>query len=195
MFLKRSGKSRLYTLVLIWLGGFVFAAALSLPEAAAKSQNQPGKIVYDPSSGSYFEFIRYELHSSSSTWGRVRATVNKRTYKGIRGRLAVIKTRATHEFLRKNLGITMDAWIGLRYHCASGKLVWVTGEILRRGVDFEIWHSRWHYESRNVCGDFDGTENIKYLPVFYANLNGRLYWRASGPGHYMTGAIFEYPTR
>jgi hypothetical protein len=102
----------------------------------------------------------------------------------------VIKTRATHEFLRKNLDLPFDAWIGLRYHCSTGKLVWVTGEILRRGVDFEIWHRQLYYEKRNLCGGA-----ITRLVVFYIIQGRRLYWRISGPEHGLTGALIEYPTR
>ena len=189
MFLKWSGKSRLGTLVSIGLGVVVFVAAQWLPEAVAKAE-APGKVVYDTSSGSYFEVIRNKKPWTLNSWKYVRAAVNKRIYKGIRARLAVIKTRATHEFLRKNLGIPFDAWIGLRYHCASGKLVWVTGKILRRGVDFEIWHRQLYYEKRNLCGGA-----ITHLVVFYIIEGKRLYWRLSGPEHAMTGAVIEYPTR
>ena len=196
MFLEWMRKSRLGTLVLIGLGGLVFAAALSLPEAAAKPYKPVGKIVYDPSSGSYFEVIRNV--GRIRNWRHARTVVNRRTYKGIRGRLAVIKTRATHEFLRKNLGIPFDAWIGLRYHCSTGKLVWVTGEILRRGVDFEIWHRQPYYERNNDC-----VNGAKHLVAYYVgaeegqdDIQGRrLYWRVSGPAHYLAGALIEYPTR
>ena len=191
MFLKWGRKSWLRTLVSIGLGGLVFAAAQWPLEAVSKTDT-PGKVVYDPSSGSYFEIIRNKNKYSLGKWKIVRAAANKRIYKGIRGRLAVIKTRATHEFLRKNLGIPFDAWIGLRYHCSTGKLVWVTGEILRRGVDFEIWHSRWYYDPTNYCGI-----GYTHLVVFYMGMKGRryLYWRASGPAHGLTGALIEYPTR
>ncbi len=180
---------------MIGLGGLVFAPAQWQPEAVAEP-NILGKVVYDPSSGSYFEIIRNQR--GFRRWRDVRAAVNKRIYKGIRGRLAVIKTRTTHEFLQKKLGVPFDAWIGLRYHCSTGKLVWVTGEILKRGVDFEIWHSRWHYEKGYVCGaGAGGAAEVKYLAVYYVNVNGRFNWRASGPGHGMANsiAIVEYPTR
>jgi len=187
MFLKWSRKSRLGTLVSIGLGGLVFAAVQWQPEAVAQPEIL-GKVVYDPSSGSYFEIIRNQR--GFRRWRDVRAAVNKRIYKGIRGRLAVIKTRATHEFLRKNLGIPFDAWIGLRYHCSTGKLVWVTGDMLKRGVDFEIWHRQLYYEKRNLCGG-----RIKNLVVFYIIQGRRLYWRISGPEHGLAGAVIEYPTR
>ena len=188
MFLKWSRKSRLSTLVSIGLGGLVFAAAQWQPEAMAKPDIL-GKVVYDPSSGSYFEVILNE--SGFKRWKFARPFINRRIYKGIRGRLAVIKTRATHEFLRKNLGIPSDAWIGLRYHCASGKLVWVTGEILRRGVDFEIWHSKLYYEGRSLCW----VGKITHLVVFYKVIGRQWYWRLSGPDHNITGTVIEYPTR
>ncbi len=188
MFLKRRRKSRLSTQTLICLGGLVVAFALWQPEGVAKPETL-GKVVYDPSSGSYFEIIRND--GDFTRWRQVRAVVNKLNYQGIRGRLAVIKTRATHEFLRKNLGLRFDAWIGLRYHCASGKLVWVTGEILRKGVDFEIWHRKLYYEGRSYCR----VGRITHLVVFYKVIGKRLYWRLSGPEHGMTGAVIEYPTR
>ncbi len=187
MFLKRRRKSRLSTLVSIGLGVLVFAAAQWQPEAVAQPETL-GKVVYDPSTGSYFETMRNV--GRIRNWRTARTAVNKRIYKGLRGRLAVIKTRATHEFLRKNLGIPFNAWIGLRYHCSSGKLVWVTGEILRRGVDFEIWHRQLYYEGQNFC-----VHDVKHLVVFYIIEGRRLYWRVSGPEHYLTGTLIEYPTR
>ncbi len=191
MFLKWSRKSLLGALVSIELGGLVFAAAQWQPEAVAKPSTL-GRVVYDPSSGSYFEVILNE--SGYRRWKYARPFINRRIYKGIRGRLAVIKTRATHEFLRKNFGIPFDAWIGLRYHCSSGKLVWVTGEILRRGVDFEIWHRKLFYEGVNYCSH--ARDRVTHLVVFYMGMKGRhLYWRASGPEHGLAGALIEYPTR
>ena len=189
MFLKWRRKSRLGTIVSIGLGGLVFAAAQWQPEAVAKPDIL-GKVVYDPSSGSYFEIIRNPR--GFRRWRDVRPFVNKRIYKGIRGRLAVIKTRATHEFLRKTFAIPFDAWIGLRYHCSSGKLVWVTGAILRRGVDFEIWHHKLYYEERNLCGSGG---RVNHLVAFYIIEGKRRYWRLSGPNHGMTSAVIEYPTR
>lgn len=197
MFLKWRRKSRLSALVLIGLGGLVFAAAQWQPEAVAKP-GPLGRVVYDPSSGSYFEIIRNKNNKWAGTWPVARAAVNKRIYKGIRGRLAVVKTRATHNFLRKNLGIPFDAWIGLRYHCSTRKLVWVTGETLRRGVDLEVWHRQFYYEGRNVCNVGSTTT---YLVVFYMGMErkgmkgSRLYWRISGPNHALIGALIEYPTR
>ena len=186
MLLKWIRKFGLSTPVLIGLGGLVFAAAQWQPEAEAKT-GALGKILYDPSSESYFEVIRNPKRQLSQ-WRHVRPAANKRTYKGIRGRLAVIKSRATHEFLRKNLGIPFNAWIGLRYHCSSGKLVWVTGEILRRGVDFEIWHRK--SGGRGFC-----KTGHPYLAVFYMNEGKRLYWRTTGPDKFEPGAVIEYPTR
>ncbi len=192
MFLRWNRKSRLGTLVSIGLGVLVFAAAQWQPEAVARPAT-PGKIVYDPSSGSYFEVIRNKKPWPFNTWKYARSDVDKRFHKGIQGRLAVIKTRATHEFLEKNLGIPFDAWIGLRYHCSSGKLIWVTGEILRRGVDFEIWHRQLYYEGKNYCSAVSG--RFSHLVVFYMTQGRRLYWRISGPEHALAGALIEYPTR
>ncbi len=185
--MKWRRKSLLGALVSIWLGGLVFAAAQWQPEAVAKPGTL-GRVVYDPSSGSYFEIIRNQR--GFRRWKHVRTAANKRIHKGIRGRLAVIKTRATHEFLQKNLGIPFGAWIGLRYHCSTGKLVWVTGEILRRGVDFEIWHRKLYYEGRSYC-----ESGLPHLVAFYIIEGKRRYWRLSGPNHGMTGAVIEYPTR
>jgi hypothetical protein len=104
----------------------------------------------------------------------------------------VIKTRATHEFLQKNLGTPFASFIGLRYHCSTGKLIWVTGDVLKRGVDFEIWHRQLYYERRSLCGS---GLRVKHLVVFYVVIGKRLYWRLSGPEHGLWGAVIEYPTR
>lgn len=185
--MRKSGLST-PALILTGLSCLVFAAAQWQPEVEAKT-GPLGKTLYDPSSGSYFEVIQNE-RGTFSQWRHVRTAAKKRFYKGIRGRLAVINTRATHEFLRKNFGNTIGGWIGLRYHCATGKLVWVTGEILRRGVDFEIWHKQLYYEKRSYC-----ETGHPYLVVFYVRKGKRLYWRLSGPDHFKGLAVFEYPTR
>ena len=177
--------------MLIGLGVLLFFAPQWQPGAVARAE-PPGKVVYDPSSGSYFEIIRNRKPPPLNSWKYARADVEKRVYKGIRGRLAVIKTLATHEFLKKHLGIPFEAWIGLRYHCSSGKLIWVNGELLRRGVDFEKWHSRLYYEGKNYCK----VGVVTHLVVFYTRMVGlHTYWMVSGPVHVLAGSIVEYPTR
>jgi len=183
----------LCTLLLMGVFCLSLVTAKWQPEALAKSPNV-SSIVYDPSSGSYFEYIRRGSRVSGN-WASFRIVVNNRFHKGIRGRLAVIKTRTTHKFLQKNLGIKRQgagAWIGLRYHCASRKLIWITGEILRRGVDFEIWNRKLYYGAGGtICRNVPGL----HLVAYYILDGMRLSWKLSGSAHAITGAVVEYPTR
>ena len=190
MLLKRIRKYRHSTYVLMGMS-ILLLGLLNWQFQAEAKPIMGGKIIYDPSSGSYFEMVRLSSRAFR-TWRHARAFAEKQFYKGIRGRLAVIKTRATHEFLQKNLGITIryESWIGLRYHCSSKKLVWVTGDILKRGVDFEMWSNKLYYEGVNYC-----RAGYKALVVFYTVVGKHLYWRISGPAHGLNGAIIEYSTR
>ena len=76
------------------------------PQAWAKTLYD--KPVYYPESGSYYELVKvtpgYSVRGENApeiNWNNARRLAAQRTHKGIRGRLAVVKSRAVHEFLRK----------------------------------------------------------------------------------------------
>ena len=113
--------------VITWLCVLVLSTMVWQSYALAQT-------VYDPSSGSYFELYKVEkgelLHHR---WHDVQKVAAGRFHNGIRGQLATIKTRKTHEFIKENFHIKWPTWIGLRYMCSSRTLVWVSGERVNRG--------------------------------------------------------------
>lgn len=115
---------------------------------------------------------------------------NSRTYKGVRGRLAVVKDRKTHEFLREKFGDVIDkeTWIGLRYFCNSRKLLWVDGTIMEHSPP-GMWHPRWH--RTNITCD---TTRIPYMPVYYVGGGMRMVWQASGDAKHHISYLVEFPT-
>ena len=93
---------------------------------------KPGKPVYNPETKSYFE-LRVDLPKPPD-WNTAVRYARTRRYKGVRGRLAIIKDVQTHSFLQANFDTVGETWIGLRYFCSFRKLVWVDGtEQPRRG--------------------------------------------------------------
>ena len=179
---------RFQTSMAFMFAGMVVCCSLIANGVSAKEITR--KFAYDPVSGSHFEYVRRPYGSiGGNTWKATRKRVSHRSYKGIPGRLAVVKTKRIHEFLNKNFKIT-EAWIGLRYYCSSKKLFWVTGEVLKRGTDFEIWHRQWYRNPEVRCS----TKGIPYMPVYYKRQGLRVLWQASGPNKGLHGYIIEYPS-
>lgn len=152
--------------------------------------------LYDASSGSYFELYKNE----GVSWSSANNLAQRKSYKGRRGRLAVVRTRETHEFIRKNFQFSfkggLGAWIGLRYMCKNRKLYWVTGESLDRTSDFQAWDRKWYLNEGTIC-----TRSGSYMTVYYTTYteNNTLYrpglWRASSPSKGANFLIVEYPNK
>lgn len=175
MFQKRLPNLPLGRFLLTCLVGLAFAATVGQSDGLA-SEALTG-VLYEPSSGSYFELHRVKDGFGKTRWRDVNKFVEGRLYKGIRGRLAVIKTRQTHEFVRKNFRFRLPTWIGLRYMCSNRSLVWVTGERVNRGSDFQIWDRSWIRTPNMNCDD----RAIDYMAVHYTTNPGHPTWQASGP--------------
>ncbi|CAN0577002.1 unnamed protein product, partial [Laminaria digitata] len=59
--------------------------------------------IYNPETKSYFE-LRIDLPHPPN-WGTAVRYARTKTYKGVRGRLAVVKDLQTHSFLQANFDI------------------------------------------------------------------------------------------
>lgn len=165
----------------IWVCSFAFAFLGAQSVAHAK-------IVLDPSSGSHFELVRKTLDFEGkfpTVWRDARPAAEKRVHKGIRGRLAVIKSQDTLIFLQKNFDISIS-WIGLRYFCANKKLVWVNGDTLKPEADFQRWHPKWA-RTHIRCS------NRGYMPIYLTDATSSLSWQASGPEKGFQAYLVEYP--
>lgn len=172
--------------------GALAVTALIAAGTASAADNQgsltpkPAKPVYNPETKSWFE-LRVDLPKPSN-WRSAVKYSRRHTFKGVRGRLAIVKDLQTHSFLRANFDALGATWIGLRYFCSFRKLVWADGtEHPRRA--FKMWAKRW-YRTDVRCGK----ERIQYMPIYYLPSRYGFKWQASGPEKFFVSYFVEYPT-
>lgn len=179
-------------------------AASSAALAAEALYNTP---IYNPATKSYFELYSPDpsvLHEGNLiqhiTWNVAKKMAERRKYHGTPGRLAVVKTRQVHEFLRDRFQPDHPAWIGLRYWCYFKKLQWVTGEVYPVTA-FAKWGRVWN-EGAIYPGQKDGqpawcdTENKHsgMHGVHYWSMSQGFFWNANGQDKYFSAMFIEYPT-
>lgn len=155
-------------------------------ERRAGSANTAIQPIYNPETKSYFE-LRVDLPKPPN-WNTAVRFARTRLFKGVRGRLAVVKDLQTHSFLQANFEIREEAWIGLRYFCSFRKLVWADGTEQPRTA-FKMWSKKW-YRTDVRCGK----ERIQYMPMYYLPNAKGFKWQASGPAKYFVSYFVEYPT-
>jgi len=188
---------------------FSILCAFSAPgwSAGKPSQGLYNKKVYNAETKSYFE-----LYSSDASdpkwkdnvrdfghikWQQANELVRKRWFKGVRGRLAVVKSRQTHEFLKKNFRPNGPAWIGLRYWCRFRKLQWVTGEIHKLNA-FQAWGPVWNiagaapHKNKGIAGCSAAKRD--FLPVHYWRMQDGFFWNANARLKEWNQVFIEYPT-
>ena len=147
--------------------------------------------VYDPSSKSYFELVEVK----KGTWPVARAFAMRQVFNGVRGRLAIIKSKDTQDFLVKTFRPPKEVWIGLRMFCFRRQFIWVTGERLDRRKDYQNWGREWHYRDRYTpCKGGPRTMNGQYAGITLAPFEGVVRWFAIQPQHAVNVAFIEYPT-
>jgi len=157
--------------------------------------NQP---VYNPATRSYFELVKVTGpgYRPDLNWQSARAAARKRFWRGVRGHLAIVKSRQVHDFLRITFRSDTIAWIGLRYMCAFNTLLWVNGDIHKRS-GFSYWAPVWNrYVPRSsgtgqpVCP----RGGRGYWPVQYYPVSEGFRWSASGVEKKFTAYFVEYNT-
>ena len=174
-----------------WILALGFVVALGQGPALGKQRPLFDTPVYHEPSKSYYELIDMKNGSQpryQRMWHHAYNYAVNRTFKGVKGHLAVIDTPEVHAFLRDNLRPDKPSWIGLRYFCQYGKSQWVTGRILDK-TDYKNWNQPWDLSGRaaGVCA-------AGYLPIYATRVSRGFRWAAQGPGknwHYM---IVQYPT-
>lgn len=182
----------------------VLAVGLPLGTTPVLAQQMINKPVYSPHTKSYFELVKMNpnapIRSGAGVieWQEAKALAERRTHKGVRGRLAVIKDPETNAFLRTTFRPEEEAWIGLRYWCAFGKLQWVTGDE-HPLTAYANWDIIWNRNAvhrnegngQNVCPrDVRGA----YLGVHYWAVNEGFYWNAHAAPKKFPLFFVEYPT-
>ena len=158
--------------------------------SAAKPDDPP---IYSPASKSYFQLLW--LTTDKANWRSAHKAAGSRTFKGVRGRLAVIDRPETHQFILQNFEVNEEIWIGLRYWCRFRMLQWNDLRPYSSGEPgrFHAWHPQWYRVSPS-CSSWRSKEQA-YKPVYYQPLGGgNARWQASGPTKFFKRFLVEYPT-
>lgn len=155
----------------------------ALPTWAAQELDQP---IYNPATKSYFALVEKPSYLKYMQWGVARDEASKKRYQGVRGRLAVINSQETHDFLRHHFRLSSETWIGLTYWCKFRKLQWVNGELHPRN-EFEVWERPWYRNQHITCGN----QRMAYMGVYYLP---EFVWQASGIAKSFNYYFIEYPT-
>lgn len=177
---------KLLLLLCLLYAGSVWAADGPVPSAP----------IYNPYSKSYFQLFDDNLRPGN--WVAAKRRAEMKSFKGVRGRLAVVDSKETHDFIIRAFNLTQHkwgVWIGLRYWCVAHLLQWEQGRPYSPSdpSKFKIWHSRW---SRNTENDCSFTESAKegFVPVYYRTIGNITRWQAVGAAKYFDYYIVEFPT-
>ena len=179
-----------------FFGAFVvmlslFCMAGTTAFSAAKPGDPP---IYNPASKSYFQLLTQT--TIKKTWRDAHRAALSKTFKGVRGRLAVIDRPETHQFILQNFDLGKPTWIGLRYWCPFRMLEWNGLRPYSPGDSghFHAWHPQWSRGGGKTCSP-NWTGANAYMPFYYESLGTRnARWQASGPAKFFARFLVEYPT-
>ena len=156
----------------------------------------PRTPIYNSASKSYFQLFDDNEHPGN--WEAARARAGMKAYKGVRGRLAVVDSPETHEFLLKAFSLDqrhLSVWIGLRYWCSARLLQWEEGRPFSPSEPdrFRLWHTEWSRSDENACS-FSRSAKVGFAPVYYRTIGGLTRWQAVGAAKYFSYYLVEFPT-
>jgi hypothetical protein len=145
---------------------------------------------YEPS-GSYFQLVRDDTKRLSGVrWHEAAADAAKMTYKGRRGRLAIVDNGALYGWILEKFELvsrsTEKTWIGLRYMCGSRALMWANGKEHPHSA-FSFWDYPWY----RVDGIRCGKSKVPWMGVYISGETSR--WRAAGDKKIYSRYLVEYP--
>lgn len=177
------------TALLLSLAAAVAAAA---PASAKALYNTP---VYHAETKSYFELVPvpvgYSMRDKSSPetdWTHAMRFAAGRMFKDTRGRLAVIRSQETNDFVVRTFDPPQSAWFGLRFYCSVRKLIWVTGEI-HPPNGYKNWGASWQ-----APGDTPCAPGQQWAPIALARKDVGWRWEARGQAKEFFYYVVEYPT-
>lgn len=178
-------------IAMIWL-----LALLCISPLCAAEGPFPSAPVYDPSSKSYFQLFADNINPG--TWEAAKTRAGSRSYKGVRGRLAVVGNYETHKFILRTFELTRreDAvWIGLRYWCSARLLQWEGNRPYSPSDPghFKMWHSQWSRADDQACSD-TRSGKLGFAPVSYRTIGSVTRWQAAGAAKFFNHYLVEYPT-
>lgn len=171
-------------------GTVAFLACLQ-SASAAPLFNTP---VYNPHTKSYFLLVKqrageFDRGVEGNRWINAEQYAEQHVFKGVRGRLAVVKDLETTAWVEATFRPAAEAWIGLRYVCNERQLKWTDGTYYRPG-DFQLWTKDWYQSEEIPCSSTPNEE----MPVeIYNDLDG-VHWAARGYAKVFEFFFMEYPT-
>lgn len=173
-------------IICMLLGSPLLAADLPLPRIP----------LYDPHSRSYFQLFDDNLHPGN--WEAARKRAEQKFYKGVQGRLAVVDSAETHDFLMQAFRLDrrdVSVWIGLRYWCSARLLQWEDGLPFAPSEPerFRLWHADWSRTDEDAC-TFSKSARVGFAPVYYRTMAGMTRWQAVGAAKYFDYYLVEFPT-
>lgn len=170
-------------------GTVAFLACLQ-STSAAPLVNTP---VYNPHTKSYFLLVKvkpdeWDPGAEGNRWRFAEGYAEQHVFKGVRGRLAVIKDLETTAWAKITFGPPGEAWIGLRYVCNERQLEWTDGTYFRPG-DFQLWTKYWYQSEERLCS----IPNEQMPVEMYSDMDG-VHWAARGYDKAFEFFFMEYPT-
>lgn len=192
--------ARLALLVSIVLSGFSAAGPLQAQQSATPLYDTK---VYFPGTKSYYEMVLVRSGDSirgpsipEIGWKKAHLRASERSYKGTRGRLAVVRTPELNRFLMESFRPNQAVWIGLRYWCKFNRLQWVDGKFHDR-KNWANWDVQWNQQGVNR-GSNVGTRGCgrkdEFWPVHYWPVRDGFRWNATGNDKEFYAYFVEYPT-
>lgn len=171
-----------------------FCALLALPiaTAGADPRSVTNSPIYFPHTRSYYELVEIGLGYSirgapDISWDRAQHWANTKTYKGVRGRLAVVRDAETTAFLRDTFKPSQPSWIGMRYYCRLGRLVWTDGTE-QSFTGYKNWAKEWGRSL--VCQNSASTS--EYGGIYFTPVRDGFRWKANGQSKEYGYLFIEY---
>jgi hypothetical protein len=168
------------------------ALAAALPASGKTLLDTP---VYHAETKSYFELVAapvgYSMRDKGSPeidWLHAMRFAAQRIYKDTHGRLAIIKSQETNDFLVRTFNPPAAAWFGLRFYCDVRKLIWVTGEI-HPLTGYKNWGPNW-----KAAGDAPCAPGLQWAPIALAHRDAGWKWEARGQVKEFYYFLVEFPT-
>jgi hypothetical protein len=166
-------------------------------ESPANDKDRFNKPIYNPETKSYFEyFITAQAlgRSADYWWGEAKQLAQTRSFHGVRGRLAIVKTKETNDFIVKHFRPENGTWIGLQYLCHINELRWADGEFWPR-TGYQNWYQPWNIQGPSPRGgELYRCAGTDAMGVHYWGQEGGYKWNANHPAKKFYNMILEYPT-
>ncbi|GER06484.1 hypothetical protein GCM10007972_01870 [Iodidimonas muriae] len=148
--------------------------------------------IFNEATGSYYQLARDVGLKNGINWETANAKAQRLSFKGRKGRLAVIDTPELSAWLNENfplngVGYGGNTWIGLRYWCRFRQLSWSNSEVHPFNA-FSIWDNPWYYRDEVRCGH---PADLPWMGVYI--VGDTMRWRAVGFRKVMMHYLVEYP--